>query len=104
MMATLALLSALSVVPAQDGQLRISNERSTYGILGAPRTNEKYLPGDVYWITFDIENLKVDPNGKVIYRMSVQLVDKNGKSQFKDEAPELDMISALGGSRIPSFA
>jgi hypothetical protein len=104
MMASLALLSALSVVPAQDGQLRITNERATYGILGAPRTSAKYLPGDVYWITFDIDNLKVDKNGKVSYRMSVQLLDKNDKPQFKSDPQDLEMISALGGSRIPSFA
>ncbi|HEY1861805.1 MAG TPA: hypothetical protein VGG61_15700, partial [Gemmataceae bacterium] len=67
MMATLAFLSALSALPAQDGQLRFANERPTYCMWGATRTANKYLPGDVYFLSFDIENLSVDKNGKVSY-------------------------------------
>src|SRR5437660_12214963 len=85
MMATLAFLSALSVVPAQEGQLRLTNERTTLGIMGAPRGNDKLLPGDVYFLTFDIENLKVDDHGKVQYRMSMEVLDKQGKAQFKGD-------------------
>jgi hypothetical protein len=104
MLATLAFLSALSALPAQEGQLRLTNERPTYGIMGAPRTNDKYLPGDVYFLTYDIENLKVDENGKVVYTMSMELLDSKGKSQFKSEPQKLEMTSSLGGARVPAFA
>jgi hypothetical protein len=105
MLATLAFLSALSALPAQEGQLRLTNERPTYGIMGAPRpATDKYLPGDAYFLTFDIENLKVDDTGKVIYTMSMELLDSKNKPQFKSEPQKLEMTSSLGGNRVPAFA
>jgi hypothetical protein len=103
MMATLAFLSALSALPAQDGQLRFANERPTYCMWGATRTANKYLPGDVYFLSFDIENLSVDKNGKVSYRMSMEVTDKNGKRQFKADPEKTELISSLGGARLPAF-
>jgi hypothetical protein len=104
MMATLAFLSALSVVPAQEGQLRLTNERMTLGIMGAPRTSDKLLPGDVYFLTFDIENLKADDHGKVQYRMSMEVLDKQGKAQFKGDPVDQEHWISLGGSRLPAYA
>ncbi len=104
MMATLAFLSALSVVPAQEGQLRLINERATYGVLGATRPNDKVLPGDAYFLTFDIENLKMDDSGRVRYKMNMEVVNKDGKSQFKADPTETVLWSSLGGPRLPAYA
>jgi hypothetical protein len=104
MMATLAFLSALSVVPAQEGQLRITNERLTYGVLGAARPNDKFLPGDAYFLTFDIENLKVGKDGKIKYKRSMEILDKDKKAQFKGEPEEAEVVSHLGGNKLPAFA
>jgi hypothetical protein len=103
MIATLALLSALSVVPAQEGQLRIANDRPTYCMWGAPRAGTKYIPGDVYFLSFDIENLTLDKNGKVSYRMSMEVLDKDNKSKFKSEPDKSELISSLGGGRLPAY-
>jgi hypothetical protein len=103
MIATLAFLSALSALPAQEGQLRFANERSTYCMWGATRLGNKYLPGDVYFLSYDIENLSVDKTGKVSYRMSMQVLDKNQKPQFKTEPEKTELISSLGGARLPAF-
>src|SRR6266567_3879921 len=100
MMATLALLSALSVVPAQDGQLRFTNERPTYCMWGAERPGNKYIPGDVYFLSFDIENLTADKNGKVSYRMGMAVLDKNDKPKFKSDPEKSDLVSSLGGARL----
>jgi hypothetical protein len=104
MLATLAFLSTLSVVPAQEGQLRLTNDRMTYGVMGATRTSDKLLPGDAYFITYDIENLKVDEHGKVSYRMSMEVTNKEGKSQFKGDPVDQEIWTSLGGSRLPAFA
>jgi hypothetical protein len=103
MIPTLALLSALSALPAQEGQLRFANERPTFCMWGATRPGNKYLPGDVYFLSYDIENLSVDKNGKVSYRMSMAVLDKNDKPQFKTDPEKTELISSLGGARLPAF-
>jgi len=70
---------------------------------GATRPGNKYLPGDVYFLSYDIENLSVDKNGKVSYRMSMAVIDKNDKQQFKTDPETTELISSLGGARLPAF-
>jgi hypothetical protein len=104
MWATLALTAALGSAPAQTAPLTLDNVRETYGILGQRRPDAKLLPGDVYVVAFDIKNLQVKDDGKVVYSMGMELIDKDKKTQFKKEPKELEAINSLGGSRIPSFA
>jgi hypothetical protein len=104
MWATLALTAALGSAPAQTSQLDLDNVRETYGILGQKRPDAKLLPGDVYIVAFDIKNLQVKDDGKVLYSMGMELIDKDKKTQFKKEPKELEAVNSLGGSRIPSFA
>src|SRR5207248_1050493 len=83
MIPTLALAAALGLAPSQPaGALSLKNVRVTYGELGAPRNDDKLLPGDLYFIAFDIEGIKVDAAGKVSYSMAMDVTDKAGKSIF----------------------
>jgi hypothetical protein len=102
MWATLALAAALSV--GQAGDLKLVNDRATYGYLGPLRTDNKLLPGDVYFVTFDIDGLKVSDTGEVVYKMGMSLKNSQGKDQFRQEPIEQRAINSLGGSRVPAFA
>jgi hypothetical protein len=102
MWATLALTAALSL--GQAGDLRISNVRSTYGHLGPVRTDAKVLPGDFYFITFDIEGLKISETGEVYYKMGMSLKNSQGKEVFRQEPIESHALNLLGGSTVPAFA
>lgn len=104
MWATLALTAVVTAAPAQTPSLDLDNVRETYGILGQKRPDAKLLPGDVYIVAFDIKNLAVKDDGRVVYSMGMELTDKDGKSQFKKEPKELEATNSLGGSRVPSFA
>jgi hypothetical protein len=106
MWATLALTAALNLAPAQAGTLELKNVRVTYGTLGQERPDAKeVLAGDVYHVAFDIEGLQVSDDGRVLYRMGMELT-KTGKKEpeFKQEPRDLEAINTLGGSRVPAFA
>lgn len=105
MFGTLTLAAALTLAPAQTGSLNLTNIRTTYGELGAPRTDNKYLPSDLFFVAFDIEGIAVNPEGKVSYSMSMVVTDKAGKEVFKPERPsERDEQLPLGGNRLPARA
>lgn len=104
MLTTLALLSALSLAPAQADGLKLSNERVTFDVLGATRANNKLLPADRFTLSFDIDNLRVDDDGKVQYSMSMEVVDSKGKVWFKADPSSLVAYNSLGGRGLPAFA
>src|SRR5262245_58310835 len=60
-------LSALVLAPAQADQLSISNVRELHGFMGIPRAESKVLPGDLLVIAFDIDNIKIDEDGKASF-------------------------------------
>jgi hypothetical protein len=106
MWATLALTTALNLAPAQAGALDLKNVRVTYGVLGQDRKDVKeVLPGDIYNVAFDIEGLRVGDDGKVLYRMGMELT-KAGKKEpeFRQEPRDLEADNTLGGTRVPAFA
>lgn len=106
MLTTLALMAALSTTPGQNGDLQLGNVRATYGVLGALRPKDEIIPGDMYFITFDIQNLKTDDQGRVQYSMGIELKNPKGETEFKrDPDPKPLMIfNPLGGARVPAFA
>jgi hypothetical protein len=106
MWAALAMTAALTA-PAQAGELSVKNVRSTYGIFGQPRKDNKLLPGDVMVVACDIENLSVDKDGKVLYAMGMELTrTSKGKSklEFKTEPQDREATNSLGGTTMPIFA
>lgn len=108
MWTTVALVAALSTAPGQAspgaGQLTLSNVRNTYGFLGAERADDKLLPGDSYFVTFDIQGIKVSPEGKVLYSMAMEVTDAKGKVQFRQDPKDLETFNTLGGTQLPAFA
>jgi hypothetical protein len=104
MLATFALAAALTVTPAQAGQLKLSNVRMTIGELGPARSSAKIIPGDILFIGYDINGLPIDPDGVVKYKMSMEVVDAAGKAIFKQEPRELNDYIPLRGNTIPARA
>jgi hypothetical protein len=104
MWTTLALTAALSFAPGQTDQLSFLNVRSVTGYFGPERQTDKLLPGDVYLLVFDIAGFKLDAQGKILYRMAMQVTDSRGKVQFGREPEDLEAITSLGGNRVPTSA
>src|SRR5467141_3392458 len=106
MWTTLAFVAALSAAPGQAGELQLTNPRPTYGVLGPQRPDNQILPGDIFSIAFDIENLTTDKEGKVMYNMGMELINPEGKTEYKREPEQtpLTIFNVLGGYRIPAFA
>jgi hypothetical protein len=103
MWTTLALAVALGSALGQSDQISISNVRATYGILGGVRPDNRLLPGDTYFLSFDINGLKVDKAGKVAYSMGMEVTNSKGKVIYGREPQKLEQFISLGGSRMPVF-
>jgi hypothetical protein len=104
MWTTLALVSVLSLPTGQSGKLALTNVRSTYGVLGATKPDNKVLPGDSYVLSFDIDGVKVDETGKVLYSVGMEVLDSEGKVQFKQDPQDKEADASLGGSTLPAYA
>jgi hypothetical protein len=104
MLLTLPLMAALCLTPGQAEGLTFTDVRVTYGILGPTRENLKFLPGDTLFLTFTINGITVDTNGKVLYSIATEVTDASGKSLFKQSPQERETINALGGNQLPAFA
>jgi hypothetical protein len=104
MLTSVALFAALSMTPAQAGSMTLSNPRINYGELGSPRPDNKLLPGDVFFLSFDIDGIKVSPEGRVKYGMAMEVTDSTGKSIFKQMPVERDDFLPLGGTKLPARA
>jgi hypothetical protein len=111
MLPMLALAAAMSVTPAQGG-LDLVNDRLTFGGEFGPvrrdtpgmRANE-YLPGDLFFVAFDIVGLKSDSQGKVAYFMGMVVThDATGKVIYEHKPSESNAILPLGASRLPGRA
>ena len=101
----LVLSGMLALHPvAFAGGLDLTNVRPTYGELGGTRPKGSLLPGDVYFVAFDIEGIAVDAEGKVAYTMSMELVDKTGKAIWKQDPAARTEHVPLGGNRLPGRA
>ncbi len=104
MFSSIVLITALTLAPQQAGGLKLSNVRNTYGELGGTRPETPFLPGDVFFIGFDIENIMINDEGQVAYEMAMEVLDKNNKPIFKqDPAKKTDFVP-LGGAKLPARA
>jgi hypothetical protein len=105
MWATLTVASVLSLAAGQASDLKLTNYRPTYGMLGEKRPDSKMLPGDILFVSFDIENLKVKDDGRISYSMAMELYSKKEKKNvFTKDPQDLEGINTLGGTRLPAFA
>jgi hypothetical protein len=105
MWTTLPLALALSLAAGQAASpLTLANDRVTYGLLGAPRPDTKFLPGDRFLLAFDIENITIDKGGRIRYAMGMEVTDSNGKTHYRQDPRDLEAYNSLGGNRLPAFA
>lgn len=106
MWSALALTTALTCAAVQDGDLKLTNIRPTMGVLGPPRKdadNPRLLIGDAIFLSFDIEGLKVGPDGVVKYSIGMELRNDKDKLLYREEPQALEAINSLGGDRVPAF-
>jgi len=103
MLTTLALVGVMTLAPAQGG-LALENVRITYGELGAPRPDNSLLPGDIFFLAFDIKNITVDPTGKVQYSMSMEVTNAAGAKVFEQKPVDRNDFLPLGGNKLPARA
>lgn len=103
MLTTVGLLAVLTLAAGDSGQLSLTNVRTTYGVLGAERPNDKFLPGDLLAISFDIEGAKPDAAGKLQYSIGLEVADAKGKVLFKKE-PHKQEAAKPDGNKLPACA
>ena len=104
MWSTLVLAAAMAATPAQTGTLTLGGARVTHGELGPQRPDSKYFPGDIFFLSFDIEGISVDDSGNVKYVMEMAVTDKVGKEIFKQQPAERSDFLPLGGNKLPARA
>src|ERR671933_270664 len=101
MWATLALTTALQLAPAQEGALTLRNVRTTHGVLGPERKDNRLLPGDVLVVAFEVGGLQVKEDGRVQYSMGMEMTDSKGEAVFPKREPQpLEAVNTLGGSTL----
>lgn len=105
MFTTLALAAA-TLAPAQPpaGSLQLNNVRLTTGELGPARKDNKLLPGDVLFIAFDIDGLTIDPDGKTVYTIGMEVTDAANKLLFKQDPRNNPDTVPLRGGKMPARA
>lgn len=93
---------ALLSIPGVSTALEFKNIRPCYGTpLGATRQDTKLVPGDVLFITFDIDGLMLDDKtGKANYTTTFEVLDPAKKTTVKKEMPN-QPAAQLGGTRMP---
>ena len=104
MWTSLAFVAALGLAPTQATGITLTNARVTYGELGATRPDTKFLPGDIYFVAFDIDGITVDETGKVKYSMEMEVVNAKGTPIFKQAAQDREDFLPLGGTKLPARA
>jgi hypothetical protein len=97
-------LAALTTAPAQAGDLKLTNVRMTIGELGGTRSSNKFLPGDIAFIGYDINGLTIAPDGTTSYKMAMEVQDGTGKPIFKQDPRDLKDFVPLRGNTIPARA
>jgi hypothetical protein len=88
--------------PAVSSALDLKNQHLRYGPVGALRPNKDVLPGDFINITYDIDNLVLDPKTKkASYVTILELLDAQGGEVYKNVSPVQEVMPQLGGTKIP---
>ena len=104
MWSTVALLLALQVAPAQNATLAIDNDRFLYGYHGAERKDSAFLPGDVVFLAFNIQNMTFDATGQASFSIGMEVLDGSGMSRFRQIPRNQQAHDYLGGGMLQSVA
>jgi hypothetical protein len=103
MLTALALAALLGAAPPRP-DLKLTNVRMTVGELGAPRDSNKFLPGDVVFIAYDIEGLTIDADGNTRYALAMEVTNPAGKIIIDQRPSDRLDFAPLRGNRIPARA
>jgi len=103
---SITLAAVLALTPMDVDGLSATNLRTTYGVLGPVRRDTRFLPGDDFVLSFDIEGAKVNGAGKVLYSVGMEVTDNQGKVRFRQIPNDLEAAapSASGGKGLPACA
>jgi len=94
----------LAALAAPAHALELKNARAVYGPFGPDRTDNRFLPGDSVFLTFDIADVQVDPKTNTArYHITTELADSKGALVFRRNKNDEGSLS-LGGGQIPAFA
>lgn len=105
MVSTYLLAAALALSPAQPTGLGFSNDRITLGgEFGPPRAENKLLPGDRFFLAFDIEGLKLDEMNKASFTIGMTVADKSGNLVYEVKPARQETVLPLGGTKLPARA
>lgn len=100
MLLSIALLAAS--LQTGDGALALEHCRSTYGVLGPERPDNRVLPGDELTICFEIVGAQVAADDKVHYTIGMEVTDRQGIVRFR-QAPRASAVKQAIG-RQPLLA
>ena len=90
------------LTPFASSAVDIKNQRVTHGPMGAKRADNKFLPGDYLFISFDLDGLIFDPKtGKATYQSILQLFEPKNEKPIFEKKTDNTVSAMLGGSRIP---
>jgi len=101
---TLALLLAVQVAPAQNSPLTIANDRFLFGYHGPERKESGFLPGDVVFLAFNIQNMTFDDSGRASFSIAMDVLDGAGMARFRQVPRNQQAQNYLGGGMLPSVA
>jgi hypothetical protein len=104
MWTALAVTALAGLSPMQANQLTLTHVRSVYGYYLPERESNKIIPGDALILFFDIVGLKVDKTGRMLYTMSMEITNSQGKLESGPQPEDRETFSSLGGNRVPATA
>jgi len=103
-----ACLLALVVLGLSSGPaaaLEITKVRSVYGPFGGARPVNKFLPGDMIFLAYQIDGLTMEADtGYVKYDIKIEVIDSSDKVIFKRENNPTQLHLHLGGARVSERA
>jgi hypothetical protein len=104
----MSVVTAVCVVAgllcAQSDQPNTGKLRTTYGPLGAVRSNNDFLPGDDIYLCFEIDDAKADTDGKVRYSIGMEALDSKGNVLFKQAPHESTAAPPAPGKSLQACA
>ncbi len=82
---SIVAVTLLGLHSAQTGSPTIVKDRLTHGHLGPVRGSAKYLPGDVVYLNFEVQNMTFNAEGKAAYAIGLEMLDGKGTSLMQQK-------------------
>jgi hypothetical protein len=95
-------LALAALLSGEAASVELKNLRMAHGDFGITRTDKKFLPGDVLFLTYDVDGLGVADKGTLSFETVLEIFDGNKKLVRSKNYPPTEIIPPLGGNRIPA--